>query len=285
MARNHCLELSGGLGWNIVASDEAAHWTDEFARILSLREGLAARYPNLIIKRHRESTSSEEWHVMGSRHVSFYKHAGTNDIECLLGEEQEQKKEYYKMWDLLLPVYEGVREEGGIPFHAALLVRNNKAVLLSGRGGTGKSTCARRAPPPWRALSDDECLIVADGRNGYRVHPLPTWSDYLLKRSAPVWAVGQAVRLVGIFFLKQAGVDEAIPLGSGEASMRAYEASRQVCQYSRMTREKEEMRAGNVQMLDNATRLVRTVPAFTLNFTLQGNFWEAIERGLAEHGG
>jgi SynChlorMet cassette protein ScmC len=281
MIENYCLELTGSRGWNIVATKGSALWVDKFARILHLRECRPERYPKLIIKRKHESQSSCGEIVRESRYVKFfYKRDGCPDIICLIGDEEDHVKEFYKMWDLLLPVYERVKQEGGMPFHAALLEKGGKGVLLSAEGGTGKSTCVRRVPSTWRTLSDDECLIVRDGQNGYMVHPLPTWSDYLLERSSRVWDVRQAVSLSGIFFLKQAETDEAILLGKGEASMRAYDSGRQVCQYGRIMKEKEEERAGNIRMLDNAARLVQTVPSYVLNFSLTGSFWEEIEKVL-----
>jgi SynChlorMet cassette protein ScmC len=280
MTGSYCLELSGGLGWNISASPEASGWVNEFARILSLRACRGEMYPNLIVDRRHETGASEGEIVLGTRFVHFYRQAGRADISCNIGDEEGEKREFYKMWEFLLPVYEGVMLEGGLPIHAALLENNGKGILLCGLGGTGKSTCARRVPSPWRALSDDECLIVKNGEDSYMVHPLPTWSDYLLKRSAPVWDVSQSSSLSGIFFLKQADIDEAVPLGRGEASMRIYDASRQVCQYVRMIKGKDEERARNVKALDNIAGLVQKVPSYILNFSISGNFWEEIERVL-----
>ena len=49
---------------------------------------------------------------------------------------------------------------GGLPFHATLLEYQGQGIILAAPGGTGKSTCSRRVPPPWRACCDDEVLVV-----------------------------------------------------------------------------------------------------------------------------
>ncbi|MBI5439654.1 MAG: SynChlorMet cassette protein ScmC [Deltaproteobacteria bacterium] len=279
MTRGYRLALGGGPAWTIVADAGAAEWLDEFARILQLPACSPGGASRLIVTRDAPREGSAAPVVRESRFVRFFQRPGSPDVTCVIGGKENHVKEHYKMWELLLPVHESVGRRGGMPFHAALLEKDGAGVLLSACGGTGKSTCARRAPAPWRALSDDECLIVRNGDAGYLVHPLPTWSVYLRKLAAPVWDVGTAVRLAGIFFLKQADRDEAVPLGAGEAVLRAYDAGQQVCQYGLLAGGKGE-RQVNARMLDNAGELVRRVPAYTLGVSLAGSFWEEIERVL-----
>lgn len=281
MTRGYRLALSGGLAWKIVADRGAADWLADFARILRLPECRIGNLPRLIVTRSLESALPVEACGWKARYVRFFQIPNATDITCVIGEKEDHLKEYYKMWDLLLPVYERVWQRGGMPFHAALLEKGGAGVVLSALGGTGKSTCARRVPPPWKALSDDECLVVRAGEAEYLVHALPTWSDYLLKRSAPVWDVGKAVRLAGIFFLRQSTRDEAVPLGVGEAALRAYDAGRQIFRYGPLTRAKDETQGGKTGLLDSTAGLVRRVPAYTLHFSRTGSFWGEIERVLS----
>ena len=65
---------------------------------------------------------------------------------------------------------------GGLPFHATLLEYQGQGIILAAPGGTGKSTCSRRVPPPWRACCDDEVLVVKSPDGRYLAHPFPTWT-------------------------------------------------------------------------------------------------------------
>jgi SynChlorMet cassette protein ScmC len=278
--KTYRLTLGVGLVWDIVAEAGATTWTQRFAGILQLPECDAGLQPRLVVTRDPGPADAADAVVRESKHLRFVQHNGSPDTTCLLGAEEDETSEIYKMWELLLPVHEELRRRGGLTFHGALLEKGGAAVILSGVGGTGKSTCARRVAPPWRALCDDECLIARDAAGGYVVHPLPTWSDYLLRRAAPVWEVSRATPLVGIFFLRQAAADMATPLGRGEAVLRVHEAGRQVCQYTRLTGAPPQERQENLRMLENAERLVCSVPAFTLDVSLTGSFWLEIERTL-----
>jgi SynChlorMet cassette protein ScmC len=280
MEKGHCLELAEGCGWNIVPSEEAVSWVRQFAGIMQLDERLDERYPNLFIARKHDPNCSSATRVRSSRHVRFHLHDTGRDITCDIGEFEDQEKEFLKMWEILLPIYGDVKQSGGMPIHSALVHKNGKGVLLAATGGTGKSTCCRRIPAPWRALCDDESLVRRDAQNGYVVHPFPTWSEYIWKRSSPVWNVREAVPLVGIFFLQQSEKDEAIPIGHGEAALMIYALAGQTCWCCRVIQEQEENRASNVKSLDSAAELVRAVPSFKLKLSLGGCFWEEIEKVL-----
>lgn len=281
MERGYCLELADGYGWNIVPSEETVSWAGQFARMMQLKECLDERYPKLFIARKYDLKSSNASIVRRSRFVLFHLHDRGRDITCNIGELEDHQKEFMKMWEILLPVYEDVNQKCGMVVHSALVEKNGKGVLLAAKGGVGKSTCSKRIPPPWRALCDDESLIRRDPKKGYMVHPFPTWSEYIRKRSSPVWNVREAVPLSGIFFLQQAEKDEAVPIGQGEAALKMCELTSQICRGYRILQEQEEKRTGNIKMLDNAAEIVRTVPSYKLKVSLDGYFWEEIEKALA----
>lgn len=68
--------------------------------------------------------------------------------------------------------------------HGTLLeTEPGRGILLYGQSGIGKSTTARRFRKAGGAcFADDEILLVWDG-DGFRAHPLPTWSAFY--RSGP----------------------------------------------------------------------------------------------------
>jgi SynChlorMet cassette protein ScmC len=181
-----------------------------------------------------------------------------------------------------LPLYLWAAESGGIPLHAALLGRAGEAVALAAAGGTGKSTAAARIPGPWRALGDDLALIVPGeaGEEPFMIHPLPTWSDYAFERSEGVWKVEERLPLRAVFFLSRAERDAVLDMGRAEAAIRISQSAYQIL-ISLMTGFAPAERRGLLTALfDNAGRMTRSVPMFTLEASLTGCFWSEIERVL-----
>lgn len=84
---------------------------------------------------------------------------------------------FIQMASLLNPIFRQIIDYGGTCYHGGLIEYQGQGILLSGPSGTGKSTCCRRIPSPWQALSDDECLISWHDQH-YQVQPLPTWSAF-----------------------------------------------------------------------------------------------------------
>jgi SynChlorMet cassette protein ScmC len=177
-------------------------------------------------------------------------------------------------------IYRESIRRGGLPFHAALVEREGQGVILAAPGETGKSTCCLRIPPPWLARCDDEVLMVLspDGRN--LAHPFPNWSDYLFERGEGTWKVQDPVTLAGVFFLEQSLVDDYVPLRSAEAAVAVTNSAQQV--FDRLLRicSDEEARTLRRTIFSNACELVKKVPAFRLQVSLTGRFWDKIEAAL-----
>jgi SynChlorMet cassette protein ScmC len=155
-------------------------------------------------------------------------------------------------------------------------------VLLVGSADSGKSTCCRRLPSPWQALCDDETLITVRGQKEYRAHPFPTWSDCLRREPKRSWNVQKHVHLSAIFFLEQAPIDEALPIGEGRAAALIMRSATEVCHRGYQSLESSEKRGRQKELFTNACELARAVPAFTLRFSLTGRFWVEMERVLAK---
>jgi len=177
----------------------------------------------------------------------------------------------------MFPLIDSTIQLGGLPFHAGLIEKNGKGILLAGRGGAGKSTCCRRIPPPWQAHCDDETLI-APTDDHYAVHPFPTWSEFTVKPQTKThWQVSTQVPLAALVFLEQAKREELLPMGQGEACARIFDAALQI--FARhLTHLPDRTRQFHQQLFDNAGTLAKAVPAYLLRLSRDGQFWETIER-------
>ncbi len=277
--KSYNLKLAAGQNWQFVALPDAAGWLDSFASIMKLETGASVRSPRLIFSRNIKKSG---WKRRDLGSIEIYSHNKSPDYYCSLGEKENHELDIVRMWLSLSPIHERAVECGGLPFHSALVERNGRGVLLAARGDTGKSTCCRRIPLPWRGVCDDEVLIVRSESGGYRVHPFPTWSNYLYDRDEDNWSAEQNLPLSAVFFLEQSGEDTAEPIGKGRAAMMINDSASQVCR--RMLR---RMGAGEEASLrkkifENACLLSARVPSFTLRFTLNGRFWEEMDKACED---
>ncbi len=161
--------------------------------------------------------------------------------------------------------------------------RNEEGVLLAGRSGVGKSTAARRLPPPWRALADEATLIVKDEKGLYWAHPWLTWSRFFGAEKGDgrdTWDVQRAVPLRAIFILEQGEENHVEPLGSGHAVALLAELARQTATHFLHGLPLDEIAGFNRRRFENLSALVRSVPAYLLHVSLTGAFWEEIARTI-----
>ena len=178
------------------------------------------------------------------------------------------------------PIYREIIDHGGQLFHAALIERDGKGVLLAGKSGVGKSTACRRLPEHWNVLCDDELLMIPTEQGIYRAHPLPTWSEYIMERSEKTWNIHYSAPVYGIFFIEQSDVDSVLPLGEGQSvaqiSESAYQAYRSYWEIVKNENKKLLQR----KMFHNSIAMAKNIPVFKLRVSLHGCFWEEIERAL-----
>ena len=299
MRERYLLRLGNGQGWEFVAAEGVEPWVEKLASIMELRNCEPNGYPKLVFTRKRlgidwwpdpvsrltrnisGNLPDRGWEAHDLRSLQLWSHRDVPDVICEMGDEEDRDLNIIRMWLSLSPVYNRALESGGLPLHAALVERNGTGVLLAAPGGTGKSTCCRRIPPPWKALCDDLTVAVADTDRQYRVHPFPTWSDYLWKRSGPTWDVQRHLPLSALFFLEQRTTDEVIPIGQGQASVLITESASQVYQTQLRNLLPEEERRFKKKIFENACELAKAIPAFQLRVSLNGRFWEEMERILS----
>lgn len=296
----YCLRLANGHRWSFMALDESADWLDMMMAMMELEPCQPYGEPRLIFVNGRSEGEirdeltgiidpdrlklfpNDGWkeHKIGDPRT--WSHKDIPDVICKFGSEVGHAIDIIRMWRSLYLVYRREQESGGLPFHAGLVEKDGMGVLLAGQGGAGKSTCCRRIVPHWRALGDDEALIVLDDQGQYVVHPFPTWSDYLYERSQPTWNVEQYVPLRAIFFLEKSEVDEAVLLGQGYSAALINESATQVCKRDWRKIDHEEKLTLKRRIFDNSCEIARKIPAFKLHVSPSGWFWEEMEKVLKD---
>ncbi len=289
------LSFGDGTSWALRASGETRAWAEEFASIMGMRE--ADRTPDSVLRvvrvapapgREKPSWWSPPqglprggWRVRLSPGLELWSRPEMKETIGVIGRYPDRESAFLQMRYALYPLYEDTVLRDGLPVHAALLERGGRGVLLAGRSGIGKSTACSRIPPPWKALGDDMALVVRAGDKQYLAHPLPTWSTLSKNGSARTWDVGRSVPLDAVFFLVQAGEDEAVPAGGGAAAVMLDRAAMMVLRSVEAHSEPFERTPLRTKIFESAASLAASVPCFVLRLSLTGRFWEKIEEALA----
>jgi hypothetical protein len=169
---------------------------------------------------------------------------------------------------------------GGLLLHGALAVRDGAGFILAGPSGVGKSTASLRLPAPWQSLSDDCVLVVRDPVGRYQAHPWPTWS--FVRDHGPVksWPVAQAVPLKAMLFLQQSASDRAEPVATTPATALIMESAYHLARVVAFTPDARANRTICASYLRAAWALAAAVPAFRLQVSLTGRFWNEIMRAV-----
>jgi len=291
--KGYLIRLADGQGWHMTASEEISHWVGRLASMMELGEYRSDGYPRLIFVRGKSEKApansmkqkdlpEQGWVGRDFGSVQLWFHPEVPDVICEIGPGSDHELDILRMWLSLDPIYQRAQESGGLPFHAALIERDGMGVLLAASGDTGKSTCCTRIPHPWQALCDDEALVVQNDQKQYLVHPFPTWSDYLWRRSRRTWNVQHCVPLKALFFLEQAEVDETIPMKESQAALYANNAAIQVSRRTWRHMGHAEVTVTRKRLFENACRLAKAVPAFILRVSIGGRFWEEMEKVLED---
>lgn len=294
----YCLELGNGGGWHIIATEGIGGWVEKLASIMELkpcepngnpkliftkRESKEKRCCNLIRGLNENTLGSlprKTWRAHNLGVLQLWSHDDVTDVICEIGPKENHDLDIIRIMLSVYPIYQRVLDSGGLPFHAALLERDGKGIVLAGSGGVGKSTCCRRTRHPWYALCDDETLIVRDDKMRYFAHPFPTWSEYIQRRSERTWNVQREVPLSSIFFLGRAEKTEVIPIGQGKAAILINQSATEVCKRNWIHLDRGEERGLRKKLFDNACEIAKTVPSYILRVSLTGRFWEKIEEAL-----
>jgi SynChlorMet cassette protein ScmC len=292
------LKLGNGQGWHIIGSGGSKPWAERLASIMQLERSESNGYPKLIFiekeshrkedqepvcrldKDIRDALPEHGWEPHGTHAFRLWTHRDATDVICEISEEGDQRFRLLRMRLFLYPVYQRAQESGGLPFHAALVERDRRGVLLAAPGRTGKSTCCRRLAAPWFALGDDETLIVRGPEGRYFVHPFPTWKDCLPQHSQRTWNVQSFLPLSAIFFLERGENDKVFPVGEGEAAISITKSAIQPWRRTWIDMDRGKEISLRRKLFDNACEIAKAVPAFKLRVSLNGQFWEEMEKVL-----
>lgn len=295
---NYGLSLADDNSWYLTADFHLSSWLREFATILRLSERPQRDSAGLIFLKMQGKADFERvinsavnisqgcldsgkgWSFYDYVYLRIWYHRVIPDVLCEIKDEWDGGAKYTTMWYSLQSIYNRSMQCGGLPFHAACLELDGHGVLLAATGGIGKSTCYRRIPEYWRPLCDDEALVVLGRQGQYRVHPFPTWRDYLEERANNTWDVQYSVPLSGIFLIEQAESDEVQRLGSGQAAVLISESAYQVCFRHYQILDAEEERHLWNQIFDNACKIAEKIPILRLRVSLHGQFWREIEKAI-----
>lgn len=296
--KGYRMQLGNDQKWHIQATEGVKSWLEKLADIMELKRWEQNGLPRLILTcREPGEESCREpisllnsettvalppngWKCQNLVWLQLWSHRAVPDIICEMGPQKGKEQDILRMRLSLQPIYQRTQDSGGFPFHAALVERDGKGVLLAAPRNTGKSTCCRRLPAPWHTLCDEESLIVRNVQQQYLAHPFPTWSDYLTGRSERTWNTQHHLPLSAIFFLEQADADEVIPVGEGEAAASMCQSAMQVCYRYWSDLDRKGSRTLKKGLFKNACELARVIPAFKLRVSLEGRFWEKIESVL-----
>jgi SynChlorMet cassette protein ScmC len=206
-------------------------------------------------------------------------HAKTDGTDLLTEitpySRDDPTEDIIRMMLAIQSLYLAVWPRGGIPVHAAMLEKNGQAVLVAAPGGTGKSTCARRIPLPWTAPCDDSVLLLPC-KGKYFGHPLPTWSDHLIRKDYNrKWDIGHAVPVTGLWFLEHGEEDGISPVGKGEAATRLYQSAVQISGPCVRKPENEDLHNDwHTALFNRCCDAASHLSCGILRVSLTGKFWE-----------
>lgn len=290
--RGFALHLADGSRWWIAGSRHTAFLAEKLGAITEIQENGEVEDAKILFFYDKYNDSgrldfhrlqTQGWLNLHPYSEKVFFHPGGRHVlvEYDSMNPKNPKKDPYILMALSIPaVYWESTFRGGLPLHAALLEYQGQGVILAARGDTGKSTCCRRVPPPWRARCDDEVLVVLSPEGRFLAHPFPTWSDYFFERSENTWKVEHSLPLAGIFFMEQAQEDDCLPLRGSQAALAATRSSAQIMFRIMRCFDTDNTRELKKVMFENACEIVKQVPAFHLQVSLTGRFWEKIEAAL-----
>jgi len=286
LLRGFSLHLGDGCRWWIGSTPPGRAWVEKLAALMQLEPGEPDGACRLILFDGVADSSGLPQEAPGWVHLNLYRcqawhRPGFPDV---LWEFAPAAPHPFPAHPFMVYASTFIHREsiwrGGLPFHATLVERDGQGVILAAPSGTGKSTCCRRIPPPWQARCDDELLVVLAPDGRYLAHPFPTWSDYFFQRGDNPRKVQDPAPLAGIFFLEQAPWDDYTPLGPGEAAAAAAGSALEVLDRLLLVGDPGEARDLRQAVFANACDLVTKIPAFRLQVSLTGRFWENLEAAL-----
>jgi len=274
--KTYIIHLSETFHWAVEGAGGCDGLVERLAQVMRLEEGEPGGLP-LILYTDRLPQWTTEWEELNFRWCSFRLDPAGDGAVVLVPPVRDDRTAVAVLWCSLYAIYMRVIAQGGLPIHSALIEHNGNGYLLAGGGGTGKSTACMRLSDGWNALCDDETLIIVESSGRLTAHPFPTWSNFLLNKGTErSWDIRRSVTLKGIYFLQQSRGDKIIPMGRGMGAAAIYESAAAVILRSSDNLAAEELARNREALFRNAVNVASRVPCYTLEFSLNGRFWENI---------
>ncbi|AFM27224.1 hypothetical protein Desti_4598 [Desulfomonile tiedjei DSM 6799] len=211
--------------------------------------------------------------------VQLWFHPRASELWCEIDPSSDRTEILLSMNQALSTVYYVLRRIGGMPVHAAFVAWKGKGVLLMGSSGAGKTTCCTRLPGSWTVYSDDQALILPVSAAGFEAHPLPTWSDLVLRNLDKSWDISRSVPLCAVAVLVQGDADEIVPLDRSRGAVALAQSAAYVSLQGFSGSQSRIAEVRN-ELLNAAIGLAKTIPFYRLSCSAAGNFWSGIEHVL-----
>ncbi|MBS1250140.1 MAG: hypothetical protein MAG431_01730 [Chloroflexi bacterium] len=160
-------------------------------------------------------------------------------------------------------------EAGGFLFHAAGIVREERAHLFFGPSGSGKTTVSRLSADD--LLLNDDLLVLLPDRDGWETHGTPFWNPSQAppargREHAPVTALFRLVQDKTVYLQK---MNPAQALAEITGSVPIIPLSTQYLP----------------TLLTRLETMLSATPVYYLHFLPDDSFWEVIrETGIREQG-
>ncbi len=264
------LALANGHRWVIRAADEeAGDCIKRLAQVMQL--GVAEEGREVLVA------------LRPKHQVRLYDVPSEGTLQCWLPPNLNAVMGMIQMTEVARTIALSDLNHGSLLIHGALAEYHGSGVVMAGRGGIGKSTASSRLPEPWHSLSDDTTLVVRDGSGQYWAHPWPTWSRFNDGGPGGTWAVEHAVPLRAVFFLDRSSSDRLEPVGAMQAVALIVQSETDLAYHMSCLKvhDPDAARALFGEGLRAAKALARVVPAFSLELSPDGRFWELIEEVLS----
>lgn len=149
-------------------------------------------------------------------------------------------------------------ENGGLLFHAAGVVRNEKAYLFFGHSGSGKTTVASFSPEG--TVLNDDLVLLMPNQGIWWAYPTPFWN------AADAPAPSSPAPLVGLYRLKQ---DRSVFLERMEPGVAVAEMLSNAPLISADASRSREL-------IQRCQAILAAVPAHALHFQTNDSFWRVI---------
>ncbi len=149
-------------------------------------------------------------------------------------------------------------ENGGLLFHAAGVVQNDRAYLFFGRSGSGKSTAASFSPQG--AVLNDDLVLLMPNQGIWWAYPTPFWNQPISPAPAPPAPLAGLYRLVqdSEVYLEDMPRGIAISEMLSSAPLVSADANR------------------SHRLIQRCQEILETIPAFYLHFQPNASFWQVV---------